>query len=122
VIEWFTITQVAVACLAGVLCLILGFIGRVPNDFTMGATALVEVLLIVQIVVAIIAPLTGNEPTGDLLEFWVYLISAAILPPLAGFWALIDRSKWSTVILGVVCLAVAVMVWRMGQIWTVQIA
>jgi hypothetical protein len=36
------------------------------------------------------------------------------------FWALIDRTKWSTVILGVACLAIAVMVFRMNEIWLYQ--
>ena len=31
----------------------------------------------------------------------VALISAAIIPPLAVVWALTDRSRWSTVVLGV---------------------
>ena len=65
---------------------------------------------------------TGNPPTGGLLEFWVYLISAALLPPLAAFWALIDRNRWSTVVIGVACFAVAVMLYRMLQIWFVQVA
>lgn len=121
-IEWFTTVQVIVAVLAGVLCVVLGLIGRKPNDVTMGATALVELLLIVQLVVAIAAPFFGNNPTGSTLEFWVYLVSAVILPPVAVFWGLIERTRWSTVILGVACLSVAVMVWRMAQIWSVQLA
>lgn len=119
-IEWFTYLQLAVAVGAGLLCLGLGFAGRKPTDLSMGATALVEVLLIVQLVVAIVAPFTGNEATGSLLEFYTYLISAILLPLAGGVWALIERSRWSTVILGVVCLSVAVMVYRMLQIWTVQ--
>jgi hypothetical protein len=119
-IEWFTAVQVAVACIAGVLCLILGLAGRVPSDLTMGAVALVELLLVAQLVVTIVAPIVGNEPTGSLGEFYIYLISAIILPLAGGFWALIERNRWSTVILGAVCLAIAVMVYRMGQIWFVQ--
>ena len=119
-VEWFVTTQVIVACVAGVLCLALGLAGRVPNDLTMGAVALVELLLVVQLVVAIVAPLVGNSPTGSLAEFYIYLISALILPAAGGFWALIERNRWSTVILGGVCLAIAVMVFRMGQIWFVQ--
>lgn len=119
-IEWFTIAQVAVAVLAGILCVVLGLAGRKPTDLTMGATALVEVLLIVQLVVAIAAPAFGNTPSGDPLEFWVYLVSAVLLPVAGGFWALVERSRWSTVILGAVCLAVAVMVYRMNVIWFVQ--
>ncbi len=121
-IEWFTTAQVAVAVAAGLLCLVLGLAGRTPNDLVLAATALVELLLIVQVVIALVAPATGNTPTGSLLEFWIYLVSAVLLPPAAAFWALVDRSKWSTVILGVASLAVAVMVYRMGVIWFVQMA
>jgi hypothetical protein len=121
-IEWFAWAQIAIATLAGVLAVVLGFAGRKPNDLTMGATLLVEVLLVVQLVVALVAPAVGNEATGSVLEFYVYLVSAILLPIAAGFWALIDRSKWSTVILGVGCLSVAVMLYRMLQIWTVQAA
>ena len=119
-IEWFTAVQVAVACIAGVLCIVLGLAGRVPSDLTMGAVALVELLLVAQLVVTIVAPAVGNEPTGSLAEFYIYLISALILALAGGFWALIERNRWSTVILGAVCLAIAVMVYRMGQIWFVQ--
>lgn len=121
-IEWFTTVQIVVAVAAGVLALALGLAGRVPNDYTLGGLALVELLLVAQIVVAIAAPAFGNVPTGDGLEFWVYLVSAALIPPLAALWALVTRDRWSTVILGVAALAIAVMVWRMNQIWFVQVA
>jgi hypothetical protein len=120
VIEWFTTAQVFVALAAGLLCLGFGFAGKRPNDLTMGAIALVTVLLIAQLVVTIVAPLVGNEPRGNLAEFYVYLISAIILPVAGGFWALVERSRWSTVILGIIGLALAVMLYRMGQIWFVQ--
>ncbi|KNY07308.1 hypothetical protein [Microbacterium sp. GCS4] len=121
-ILWFTIVQVAVAVAAGLFCVIVGLAGRRPSDWSVGALALVELLLVVQVVAAIVAPFAGNPPTGDLLEYWVYLVSAVLLPIGAVLWALMERSRWSTVILGVAALAVAVMVWRMHVIWTVQIA
>lgn len=121
-IQWFTVVQIVVACAAGLFCLIAGFAGRRPSDWTVGSLALVELLLIVQVVIAIIAPLAGNPPTGDLLEYWVYLIAAVLLPPGGVIWALLERSRWSTVVLGVVALALAIMLWRMQVIWTIQIA
>lgn len=121
-ILWFTIAQIAVAVAAGLLCMVLGLAGRRPSDLSVGGLALLELLLIVQIVIAVIAPFVGNPPTGSLLEFWVYLISAALIPPAAVAWALLERSRWSTVIMGIASLAVAVMVWRMYAIWTIQIA
>ncbi|MBW8761863.1 MAG: hypothetical protein JF592_04660 [Microbacterium sp.] len=121
-ILWFTVAQVVVAVAAGSLCIVAGLTGRRPSDVTVGALAVVEALLIAQVVVAIIAPLAGNPPTGDLLEYWVYLVSAVLLPIGAVLWALMERSRWSTVILGVAALAIAIMLWRMQVIWTVQLA
>ena len=121
-ILWFTYVQVFVAVAAGLFCIIAGLAGRRPSDFTVGSLALVELLLLAQIVIAIIAPFVGNPPTGSLLEFWVYLVSAALLPIAGVGWALLERSRWSTVIMGIAALAVAVMVWRMHVIWTIQVA
>jgi hypothetical protein len=122
-IEWLTVVGVAIALGSGLLCLVLGLIGRPPADLTIGATLLVEVYLVVQLVVAIVSPAFGNAPSGSALEFYVYLVTAILIPPLAIGWALVERtSRWSTAILGVACLAVAVMVYRMHQIWFVQVA
>ena len=118
----FTITQVVVACLVGLLCVILGLAGRGPYDLTVLSVVAVEVLLVAQAVVGIIAPLAGNPPTGNLVEFWAYLISALVIPPLAILWALVERTRWSNVVLGAAAFAIAVMLWRMEQIWTVQLA
>lgn len=119
-VEWFAWVQIAVAVAAGLLCLVLGAVGRQPDDYTIGPVLLVEVLLVVQLVVAIIGPAVGNNPSGNPLEFYTYLVSAIILLPLAGFWGLVERTRWSTLILGVASLAAAIMIYRMLQIWTVQ--
>ena len=118
----FTIAQVIVACAAGLLCVVIGLVGRRPNDLTLGALVIVELLLLAQLVIALIAPGLGNHPTGSVPEFYVYLISALLIPPLAVFWALIERTRWSTVVLGVAAFAIAVMVVRMEQIWALQLA
>jgi hypothetical protein len=116
----FTIVLVALACLVGLVCVVLGLVGRKPNDVTVLALGLVELLLIAQVVVAIVAPFVGNAPSGNPVEFWAYLISAVIIPPLAIVWALVERTRWSNVVLGAAAFAVAVMMWRMEQIWSVQ--
>lgn len=117
-ILWFALVQVVVAAAAGLLCTVLGLAGRRPSDLSVGALALVELLLVAQIVVAIIAPFAGNPISGSVLEFWVYLVSAALLAPAGVVWALLERSRWSTVVMGVAAASVAVMVWRMQVIWS----
>jgi hypothetical protein len=120
VIDWFVWVQVGVAVVAGLACIGIGLAGRRPNDLVLLAAAVVEVLLLAQVVIALVAPVFGNLPTGSGLEFWVYLVSAALLPVAAAAWGLVERNRWSTVVIGVACLAVAVMVYRMAQIWFVQ--
>lgn len=120
-IEWFTWLLAGISVLAGAFCLVMGAFGRKPNDLVLGSVVLVELLLVVQVVIAIVAPFMGNTPTGHPVEFWTYLISALLMPPLAAFWGLVERTRWSTVVLGLVSLAIAIMVLRMHAIWFIQV-
>lgn len=119
-IEWYTYTTIAVASVSAIICVVAGALGRTPNDVTLGSLAVVELLLLGQLIISIVAPFVGNEPTGSALEFWVYLVSVLLVPLAAGFWALLERSRWSTLVLAVAGVSVAIMVYRMWQIWTVQ--
>lgn len=116
-ITWFTITIITVALAQAIVCGVEGLRKRAPNDYTMGATLLVALLLLVQIIISIVAPFAGNPAVGDPLEFWMYLIVAFALPLGAGFWALVDRTRWATIVLAIVGLSVAVMTYRMMVIW-----
>ncbi|MEO7349068.1 MAG: hypothetical protein ABIW32_04315 [Terrimesophilobacter sp.] len=120
-IEWFTWLQLAIAVSAGLLCVGLGLAKQLPNDYSLGAVLLVELLLLAQLVVAIVAPAVGNPPSGSSLEFYTYLLSAIVLLPAAVFWGLSERTRWSTLILGVAVLSAAVMIYRMNYIWTIQV-
>jgi len=120
VISAFTTVAVVIAGAAAVVAVVLGLAGRKPSDLTLAGPAVVELLLLAQLVIAIVAPFSGNPPTGNPVEFWAYLISALIIPPAAIFWALTERTRWSVVVVGVACFAVAVMFVRMQIIWTVQ--
>lgn len=116
-ITWFAVTLIVVALIAMVVAIIGAATRRGPNDYTLGATLLVAILLLVQIIISIAAPFTGNHATGDPLEYWMYLIVAFLLPVGAIFWALIDRTKWANIVLAVVNLSAAIMTYRMLVIW-----
>lgn len=116
-IVWFGVLLVSLAVLAAVVCLWVFARRQPPNDYALGATALVGVGLLIQIIVAIVAPAVGNRAAGDPLEFWMYLVVATVLPFAAGFWALIDRRRSGNLVLIIVNLSVAIMVYRMIVIW-----
>lgn len=118
-LDWLYTAQLWIALAIGVITLALGLVGRVPSDWTVGGQAVVELGLLVQLVVSIVLVVQGKHAVNDTAEFFAYLITALIIPLGAVFWALIDRkSKWSTVVLGVSALTIAVMLVRMHQIWT----
>ena len=121
-IEWFSWAQIVLGVVVGLVCIGFAIAGRGPNDLMVVGVALVELLLIAQVVLGIVGPNVGNHPTGSLLEYWMYLVTALIIPPAAVFWALIERSRWASLILAVAAMAVAVMVLRMHAIWFVQLA
>jgi len=120
VIEWYTWTTIGIALAVGLLCIGFTVAGKGPRDLTVLGVVLMELLVIAQIVMAIVAPSVGNSPTGNPLEFWMYLITAAIIPPAAIVWALMERTRWGSLILAVAGIAISVMTIRMWAIWTIQ--
>lgn len=117
-LEWGYNFQLAFASLAGLVALFLGIIKRPPSWWSVGSVVLVEALLLVQLVVSIVLVVQGQQAKGDTVEFFGYIITALVVPPAAVAWAVIERTRWSTLVLGVAGLTVAVMLIRMWQIWT----
>ena len=103
---------------AGLFALTLGLIGRLPSLISIGALAVTELGLLIQLVASIVLVANGAQAKQDTFEFFGYLIVALLVPPAVALWALVERTKWSTVILGAGALTVAVMLVRMHQIWT----
>lgn len=75
----------------------------------------VEAVLVVQAVVAGVLQAGGHEVDGVL--FWGYLLTAALLLPIAAVWAFAERTRWSSVVLCVAALTVAFLQWRLWIIW-----
>lgn len=113
----YALALIGVSVFAALLCLGTAIARRGTNDYTLGVTVLVTLLLVVQIILAVVVSLSGPGPAGDPIEFWLYLIVALVMPPIAGVWALIDRSVTANLVLTVVHASIAVMVYRMIVIW-----
>ncbi|MFM1994691.1 MAG: hypothetical protein RLZZ610_208 [Actinomycetota bacterium] len=117
-IDAFYLVQLWFAVAAGLFAIGLGLFGRLPSLWTVGALGVVLVGLLGQFVYTTVVVVGGAQAAIDTVEFYAYLLVAIMVPVGAGFWALVERNRWSTVILGVAALTVAVMLVRMNQIWT----
>ena len=116
--EWAYQFQVTFAAIVGLFAIFLGLIKRPPSWWSVGSIAVIEGFLLVQLAVSIALVSTGNQAKGDTVEFFGYIITALIVPPAAIAWAVLERTRWSTLVLGVAGLTVAIMLVRMWQIWS----
>lgn len=117
-IEWFFLAQSWFALGAGLLLIAMGLVGRIPSGFSISLVAVSELALVVQLVVSVVLVAMGQQAKVDTVEFFGYLLVALMIPAGGAIWALLERGKWSTVIMGAALLTLAVMLVRMYQIWT----
>lgn len=106
-----------VSLLAGAVLIVEGLRGKEPLWWHLGVAGAVEVVLIVQTVVALVLLVQGGEILGSTGVFVAYLVGTLLALPLTLLWGLGEPSKWTLVALGVACLVVAVLVLRLDQIW-----
>ncbi|WNV75600.1 hypothetical protein [Geodermatophilus sp. DSM 44513] len=78
--------------------------------------ALLEVLLLVQAVVAVVRLAQGETP-ADTPTFLGYLAGAVLLPIAGALWARTEPTRWAGTVLAVAAGTVGVMVWRLQQLW-----
>lgn len=120
-VEWIYQVQLALTLGSGLTLVLMGLIGRPPSGFSIGLTALVELMLVIQLAISLGMVIAGQQAKVDTWEYFGYLLVAMMIPVGGAFWALVERSKWSTVVLGAAGLTVAVMLVRMWQIWSGEI-
>ncbi len=117
-VEWLFQTLLAVSVAVGALLVVLGLVGVRPNGYLILSLGLVEVSLVTQLAVSVGMVLAGAQANISTLEYFGYLIVALMVPLVAAVWALAERTRWSTVIMGASALTISVMLVRMWQIWT----
>lgn len=76
-----------------------------------------EAVLLVQAVVAVVR-LTNGHRVAETATFYGYLIGVLFVPAIGAGWAWTERTRWAGTQLAVAGLAVAVMMWRLVQLWT----
>ena len=103
---------------AGAFLVLLGLIGRVPSMISLGIAASVELLLVVQLAVSLGVVIGGQRAQVSTWEYFGYLLVALLVPAGGMVWALVERSRWSTLVLGASVLTVSVMLVRMWSIWS----
>jgi hypothetical protein len=77
---------------------------------------LLEALLVLHAVLVSVA-LVGGERPEDAPTFISYLVGVLLVPVAGLLWARTERTRWAGTIIAIAGGTVAVMVWRLLQLW-----
>jgi len=80
------------------------------------ALGVVEVLLLVEVGL-VVDRLAGGGRPGSLPTLIGYLIATPLVPLVAAFWGLAERSRWGPAVIAVAGVVAAVLMVRLHQIW-----
>ena len=96
--------------------LIAAAVNKPPGKAQLLYAAAVEIVTVVQSIAGFVGLARGFRP----MEFGTtigYLIGIMVLIPVAWFWANVERTRYSGLVLAVAGLAVLVMTVRLTQLW-----
>jgi hypothetical protein len=91
---------------------------RPPDLLQLVGLAVLEMGLLALVVLALVAWGGGHRP-GEPETFLGYVVTLVCLPPLAGVLARMEPTRWGSVIVGVVCLVIPVVIMRLQQTWEI---
>lgn len=115
-----TVIQMASLGLA-VWCLVSSVRGQPMLVPHLVGIAVLEVLLIVQLVVSITLLVRGPGPEQT-ATFVSYLITALLTPLACAAWGFVERSRWGPAVIAFACLILPVLMVRLDQIWNQPLA
>jgi hypothetical protein len=112
-------TTIIVAGLAlAAYALLMTALNRRMGIGLLAALGVLEILLLV-LVGLIVAKLAGGARPASLATLIGYLIAMPLVPVAAGFWGLLERSRWGSAVVAVAGLVAAVLMVRLHEIWPV---
>jgi hypothetical protein len=112
-------TTIIVAGLAlAAYALLMTALNRRMGIGLLAALGVLEILLLV-LVGLVVAKLAGGGRPASLATLIGYLIAIPLVPVAAGFWGLLERSRWGSAVVAVGGLVAAVLMVRLHEIWPV---
>jgi hypothetical protein len=84
----------------------------------LAALGVLEILLLVEVGLVVAKLADGGRP-ASLPTLIGYLIAIPFVPLAAGFWGLLERSRWGPAVIAVAGLVAAVLMVRLHQIWPI---
>ncbi|GIH79433.1 hypothetical protein [Planobispora longispora] len=107
---------IVLALLIAVVSLLTTALNKAMGNVLLIALGVLEIGLLVQAGFLIAALVRGEGPaeTATLIG---YTAGTVVIPPIAAFWGVGERSRWGPAVIAVAGFAIPGMVGRMLQLW-----
>lgn len=116
-VDWLFYFLLGQSTVIGTVLLLAGLLGLKLNGYMVLSVVTIELALLVQLAVSFGVVLAGSRAEVSTFEYFGYLLVALLIPVAGSAWALLEKTRWSTVVLGCSALTISVMLIRMWQIW-----
>jgi hypothetical protein len=116
VVDGLATALIVAALVVAAWCAITAVRNKPTGDPHLYGTAIVEVVLLVQVAIAVVK-LAGGDRPDEFATFMAYLILVPFVLPIGFFLSLVERTRWGTIILGASALALAILVVRLQDLW-----
>jgi hypothetical protein len=115
-----TLALVVVITVIGCVLAALGLAGTLAGRriglIHLAGTGVLEAVLLLQAVLVVVALAGGHRP-AELATFLAYLIAVLLVPVAGLLWARTEPTRYAGTVLAVAGVTVAVMGWRLLQLW-----
>ena len=115
-----TLALVLVITVLGCVVAALGLAGTLAGRriglIHLAATGVLEAVLLLQAVLVVVALIGGHRPP-EFATFLSYLIAVLLVPVAGLLWARTEPTRYAGTVLAVAGVTVAVMGWRLLQLW-----
>jgi hypothetical protein len=114
--DWTGTAVVVCALVMAVWCLVLAGRDRAVGWPELIGLAVVELVVLAHVVANIVRA-AGSANPAEPVPFVGYLITIALIIPVGTTLALLEPTRWGSVVAGVACVVDPVLVLRLNQVW-----
>lgn len=116
-IEWLAYGVMGLALISTVWGIVTMIANKAPGNAQIYAAGVLELAVLVQSIIAAVQLIGGHQVVETATTIG-YLIGIVFLVPAAVFWALMERTRHSGLVMAVAGLAVLAMTLRLIILWT----
>ena len=116
----FTVVLIVASLLLALFGAVWASTNRVMTRPLLIGAGVVEVMTVIQVVIAVVQMIGGHRTNGSLILVACYLATLMLLIPLGVFGGFVEPTRWGSASVAGCALFVPVLIARLQDLWSVH--